>query len=326
MSLDRGRADLTSLKKEGVARIIFRIWDVPFEVLLLEPGARLAIGMYGRWPSGSRFKKNPGPDDVPALDLFALVISGKARLKRLGGTKIFYLTAPPGPALVQGSNQDSDSEPSPIYVKELPSWAHPETPATERGKKMAGYVDQLRKLVREKSLSEAIETFLASEDPDRRALAVAAMGATDDQKHLRQVLRDPKHPDVGEQGIRILRHWLGRCPGQDLKLYEGLVKEGKRSPSQAAIILQLLHSFSEEDLALPETYETLINFLDSEDYGIRGLAYWHLSRLVPQGRKIGYDPRAPKEERQRALKEWLKLVPPGQLPPRSNSKSKDSAE
>lgn len=79
--------------------------------------------------------------------------------------------------------------------------------------------------------------------------------------------------------------------------------------------MNLLHSFSDADLALPETYETLIAYLDNEDLAIRGLAYWHLYRLVPVGQKIGYNPQAPKAERQQTIQEWQKLIPKGKLPP-----------
>ena len=78
-------------------------------------------------------------------------------------------------------------------------------------------------------------------------------------------------------------------------------------------IMNLLHSFSDADLALPETYETLIAYLDNEALAIRGLAYWHLYRLVPVGQKIGYNPLAPKEERKQAINQWQKLIRKGKL-------------
>ncbi len=82
-------------------------------------------------------------------------------------------------------------------------------------------------------------------------------------------------------------------------------------------MLTLLHSFGDEDLARPETYEMLLAYLGSDRLAVRGLANWHLYRLVPAGRKIGYNPLAPEEERARAIREWKKLIPSGQLPPKS---------
>jgi len=84
-------------------------------------------------------------------------------------------------------------------------------------------------------------------------------------------------------------------------------------------VLQLLHSFGEEQLSQPEIYELLIEYLGHEKLAIRGLANWHLVRLVPEGKKIGYDPHATPEERARAQAEWRKLIPPGSLPPKAKA-------
>src|SRR5207245_284097 len=83
---------------------------------------------------------------------------------------------------------------------------------------------------------------------------------------------------------------------------------------QAETVLDLLHGFSEDDLTHPITYQVLLVLLESDRLAIRGLAYWHLSRLAPAGRELGYDPLAPKEQRQAALKKWQKLIPPGKVP------------
>jgi hypothetical protein len=84
--------------------------------------------------------------------------------------------------------------------------------------------------------------------------------------------------------------------------------------------VQLLHSYGDKELARPETYETLIDYLAHEKLAVRNLAYWHLYRLVPDGRKIGYDAMAAKEARDRAIEQWRKLVPPGKLPPKPADK------
>jgi len=79
----------------------------------------------------------------------------------------------------------------------------------------------------------------------------------------------------------------------------------------------LLHSFSEDELRQPETFEALIDYLESERTGIRGLAHWHLYRLVPKGRSIDFDPTAPADKRKVAVDQWKKLVPKGKIPPRT---------
>src|SRR5262249_20253003 len=99
-------------------------------------------------------------------------------------------------------------------------------------------------------------------------------------------------------------------------LYQGLIQKRKLSPVHAETVLQLLHSFGETELAQPETYQTLIDYLDHDLLPIRGLAYWHLQRLVPDGQNLRYDPLGPKEKREAAIEKWRKLVPKGKVPPR----------
>jgi hypothetical protein len=80
-------------------------------------------------------------------------------------------------------------------------------------------------------------------------------------------------------------------------------------------VLQLLHNFDDDALRQPETFEGLLDLLESDQLAIRGLAHWHLYRLVPRGRTIGYDPLAAREKRALAVQEWRNLIPTGQLPP-----------
>jgi hypothetical protein len=39
-----------------------------------------------------------------------------------------------------------------------------------------------------------------------------------------------------------------------------------------------------------------------------------LTRLVPDGNKISYDPAGGDEDQERAVKEWKRLVPDGKVP------------
>ena len=169
----------------------------------------------------------------------------------------------------------------------------------------------------EKGISAATEELLRSDDTVARRFAVLVMVATDDLDRLSETLKTTAHQDVWDTAIVAMRNWIGREPGQDQKLYQGLIAKGKVPPREAESILELLHSFGDDDLSHPGTYQVLINYLGSDRTSLRELAYWHLERLVPAGRKIGYEPLASKEKRAAALKEWHKLVPPGELPPKS---------
>jgi hypothetical protein len=179
----------------------------------------------------------------------------------------------------------------------------------------------LSELIKIKGPNEISEVLINSDNPEERKFAVYAMGALDDLPRLAEALRNAKHPDVWDNGVLALRHWIGRGPGQDLILYRGLIEEKKLTPVQAEMVLSLLHSFSDEERARVETYELLVGYLGHELLPIRGLAYWHLKRLAdPKAAEaIGYDPVAPKEQRDKAQAKWRQLLEKGELPPKKKA-------
>jgi hypothetical protein len=207
---------------------------------------------------------------------------------------------------------------TPEPLEALPAWADAERRTTEQARKAKVVLDRFRKLMLEKSIPAALDEFLASDEPLERTLAVVCLGATDNLEGLRKVFQSPKQHEMWDTAVVVLRHWMGRGPGQDQKLYQGLTTVGRYTPAQAKTVLQLLHSFGEADLARPELYEMLVHYMGHEAFGVRGLAHWHLYRLVPEGRKINFDPLAPKEEREKARAQWKELVEKeiaaGQLP------------
>jgi hypothetical protein len=315
LTLDRGRVALTNTAKEGEGHVRLRIRDRAGSITLKTPGTRLGIEMFSRWPAGSAFHKEGGAKDGPAMNLIFLVFHGAVDLKT--DRYHFALTAPKGPAMLTWDSV-SGEDPSPTYLEQLPDWAHEDelSPATRT--KLANR-NELIQLMVSKSIPEAIETFLNSDDPDKRRIAVFAMGATDDLRGLGKALAESKHLDIWNDAVIAMRHWIGRGPGQDMKLYQGLIKEGKYKPVDAEGVVQLLHGFSDADLARPETYEMLIDYLRHARLPLRGLAYWHLYRLVPAGREFGYNPLEEKDKRQAAIAKWQKLVPRGELPPQNKT-------
>jgi hypothetical protein len=318
LSLERGRIRLINLKTEGAAKVRIRVHDRGGEVTLTEPGATLSVEIYGRWPRGVPFRKEPKEGEAPAVLFNLLAINGQMDLKSPRWQ--LKLKAPPGHALVEGDTLD-DREPAVVFLKELPPWA-PERLAdlgtSESGKKLLATRARFRQLALEKGISAATDEMLHSDDIAARHFAILVLVATDDLERLGDVLKTTTHQDVWETAIVALRNWIGRGPGQDQKLYHGLIEKAKVPPREAESILELLHSFGDEELTHPAVYQALINYLGSDRTSLRELAYWHLQRLVPAGRKIGYDPLASKEKRDAAIKAWHKLVPPGELPPRSS--------
>lgn len=318
-TLDRGRVDVINHKQKGPARVRIRFHNQQWEATLTEPGARIALELYGRWAKGVPFRKNPGPKDVPAADLLLLVRKGKVELQH--GSCLHVLTEPPGPSMLQWDNNDVAEE-APQKLEKLPNWAATEQSESERAQRIKAVIERLRQKIVASSAVEAVRAFVKSEDPNDRATGVITMGALDDLEGLGEVFSATKYPDTWDRAVVVVRHWLGRRAGQDEILYQRLIEKRGYKPAQAAGIMQLLHSFGDAELAQPELYTTLARYLTSDVLGIRGLAHWHLVRHVPAGKSIGYNPLDPKDQREKAAEQWKKmiddLIAKGELPPKES--------
>lgn len=314
---ERGRVILENTRDSGAVQIHSVVGkDHGATFTLQKPGTTAALEMYGRWPAGASFKLKPGPEDVPQFDLLFLVLKGEVTLKTQVCT--VAMTAPPGPALLYANSIDGCDR-VPQRLEKLPEWADPSVMETEKAKAAREVILSFRKTLVEKGPQEAISAALKSDNPHARKLAIYAMAALDDLDGLRNALMETKLPDVWENGIVALRHWIGRAPGQDLKLYERMTANGAK-PAQAMTFIQLLHTPGQEMRSRPEFYETLIAMLSHPSPAIRALANWHLVRLVPQGKEIGFNPAGTEEARTEAIAKWEKLVPAGKLPPRADGK------
>lgn len=320
-TLDRGRVDVTNLKKDGAARVRIRFHDQQWEANLTEPGTRIALQLYGRWARGIPFRKDPGPKDLPAADLLLVVRKGQVELTH--GSSFCLLSAPPGPALLHWDNSNEREEAC-QKLETLPDWVATEQADSERAHRIKNTVEKLREQVVKSSPRTAGRTFAVSGDPNERATGVIFMGALDDLEGLGEVITGTKHPDAWDRAVVVVRHWLGRRQGQDQILYQRLLDKRGLKPAQAAGVMQLLHSFGDAELAHPELYTTLVKYLDNDQLGIRGLAHWHLVRLVPAGKEIDYNPLDPKEKRDKARDQWKKLIDDqianGKLPPKHTTK------
>jgi hypothetical protein len=312
--LDRGRINLTNIREKGPAHVRVTVQGNVWDLTLETPQSRVAMEIFGRWATGVPFKLNPGPKDVPAANLILLVLNGEVTVKQ--GNTQFAMHAPPGPAILEWDN-GGGIDPGPRKLESLPDWAGRPKPSAE-GEKLIAVRKKLRDALAAKPVGEVLDEFVNSDDALERRFGVLAMGATDDLARLGNALRNAKHSDVWDSAVQALRHWIGRGPGQDQKLYHGLVDVKKVSPVEAETIVSLLHSFGENDLARPETYELLIGYLKCPRLGVRGLALWHLSRLYPPGKDFGFDPLAPQDARDKAVKKWQDLLKKGELPPKSN--------
>jgi len=307
LTLDRGRVDLTCLKDAAKVRVKF--WDQTWVIGLDGKGTRVALELCGRWPAGARFKL--GVKAEPAASLVMLVVGGSASLD-IGGFTL-GVKAPPGPALVEWDSL-AGARPQPQKLEKLPDWAEPEAALSEEGKKTAAAIEKFR-AARAANAAAAVQGFLDSNDPIEQRIALITLGATDDLEPLGKSLSTARTAEHWDFGITIARHWLGRQPGHDQKLYAILTSATQGySPAHAKTILQLLFGFSPDDLKQPETFEVLIEYLKHEQRAVRNLAAWHLVRLAPPGKTVGFKPNGTPEEYDAAYKAWKKLVPSGTLP------------
>ena len=314
-TLDRGRVILTNRKRAGSATVRVRFRDEAWDVTLDKPGAEVALERFGRWLRVPPVTDKPKPEDQPDANVILIVLKGDADLS-MDSTQ-YSLRAPPGPALFAWDTRQGPA--GPRSLKELPPWAKPEAARSPEARATLAAADRLRAALEDRPVAAVLAQSLQSKEAAARVLAVHALGATDDLSGLLDALENKSHPEVRLAALDDLRHWIGRSGEHPSLLYQTLLKR-KYTAGQAKTFIQLLHSFTDRQLARPETYELLIDYLKNDRLGIRELAYWHLLRLVPEGRSIRYDPAGDTAQINRAYAEWKKLVPTGSLPRPSKPK------
>ena len=83
-TLERGMVEFTNAKPKGTARVRIEAHGETWEVALEEPGAKMLVEYYSGWPEGARFRKKPGPKDVPLAHMTFLVLKGPADMRHNG--------------------------------------------------------------------------------------------------------------------------------------------------------------------------------------------------------------------------------------------------
>lgn len=316
VSLERGILVLTNTKKSGPALVNVRLRAEVFHIELHEPKARLGIEVYGRHAPGPAKLDNPKEDD-PVANVAFFAIEGETVITNAKHST--RLHAPPGPALYIWDNVTHT--PEVVRFETLPDSLKPMTPDERKQfDALAGFAKAWA--ANPAGISKALEQSAAKKDPVERKAAVVAMGALDDLPRVVQALHDKDHADVRDAAVVVLRHWLGREPGQSMRLYDHLTKAQNLKPTQAKNFLHYINGFELEKRRHPETYTLLIQTLNHEKIVARHLAHWHLTRLVPDGKDIAYDAAAPEAQRQQAMAAWRKLIPEGELPPPPKKKQK----
>lgn len=317
VDFERGRIELSNTKEKGSATCQVTLFndEEHGKVKLIEPGSTCSLEELGRWPKGTHFKPDNKESINPVYDLVYVALKGTSEVSDHGVTH--FMSAPPGPAMLSWNSADG-SHPIKSKLEKLPDWTLPPDISNNLVKARVGSILKFRdQFFAGKPLTEVLSALATSETESDRFIAVNMSLATDQLDLFFKIFTTTKNKDVIDNGIIGLRHWIGRKPGQDQKLYEFVISARHYTKKQAEIIIDLLHSFGDDELKEPETFEVLISYLGSDKAGIRALANWHLHRLAPIGRDIKFDPTAPESERKESIEKWKKLVPKGTVPSRS---------
>jgi hypothetical protein len=311
MTLERGRVAISNLRPEGPARIRLRFKDQAWDLKLLDNGSELAAELVGFPDVG--FDKNAAREHGPIAGLGLYALEGQANVK--AGYTTHLLREPRGPALLIWNNLAGVAgSPRTLNPSDMPPWAKRVPVVSKEVQAFRLAQDQLaNRLSAQTPVDVVLQEMLQDQDVHGRILAVYAAGAVDDLPDLLDALANDRISQERKAAEAALRQWLGHSADSDAKLYRAVA--AKYRPAAANIIMELLHPYSERQKGQPETYEALIAFLKHDLLPIRELAYSHLMALVPQGRKIPYDPAGAPEQRSAGYDQWKKLIPTGKLPP-----------
>jgi hypothetical protein len=326
VTLDHGRIAVTNYKASGPAKVRVRFlsdlryrnkaWEPHYEnwdLTLGENQGSVALELIGLYLPGVSFSKEPGGEGpMAALALFAL--KGQTDLHVRYDTFVVREPKERGPSLFVWDNMGQAAR-GPQPLRELPPWAAKDA-ASKQKPETRKALETLSGNMQEKALVDiTLVEALKERDPEIRRVAVYCLGAIDDLPDLLQALEDEEHGDVRFHAVMALRHWMALRADNDQKLYQVLEKKYKAGPAE--IIMVLLHSFSQEELAEAATYDSLISYLKNDKLPIRELAFSHLSVLARDiAAAIPYDPAGGSDQRERAYDEWQKKLREGKLPPK----------
>ena len=317
VTLDRGRLDLLNAKTQGSATVVVRLHQFAWTLTLDRPGSRVAVELAGRRPAGTRFVPAAPPVE-PVLSAVVVGLSGTGSVS--DGRTTVAVSAPPGPAQLNWTSTNGPDRQA-LRLDRLPAWANPNADQTAEAKAVRAAVERFRGL-RAANADTAADVLLSSKQPAEWRVGLVAAAAADDLPRMSRTLVESADPAVWDFGVIVFRHWLGRGPGQDRRLFQFLTDTRKYDPVSAATVIDLLAGFSPAERNRAETYDILVEYLQHDKPAVRNLAQWHLVRLVPAGKAIPFRPNAGKDELTAAYKEWRKLIPAGTLPP---ARAKESA-
>jgi hypothetical protein len=261
------------------------------------------------------------------MELVLAVLRGKAGV-RIDSYHHSNLKGPAGGGAYFTWNNKGAGAEGPRPIEKLPPflWAKAPPPGKIADEMVIALKELSRRMVGKKPPALVLEEVRSSVEarPANRVLSIYSYCALDDVSKLLDALgdEDPTHVLERDTAIFTLRRWLARDAGQSALLYDMKNKTGllvatrKYRPGEAAIILQLLHDFSDDARKSPETFQTLADYLGNEKVAIAELASWQLRHLgLGLVKSIPFNAALPRDAREMAANEVRKLVADGKLPP-----------
>lgn len=305
-TLNRGRVLIENHKDDGAATVRAHIKGKSLDFSLLDKKTVVALELYSRWPAGAPFSKKPVANHEPVGELIFLVVKGKAEIELNKEKQPLQ-----GPVMYRFDTRRGIEGPVPL--KKAPDWANPAAASSAKAKTIQAAVEKLRRAIADKGVVPGLTSAQESADATLRQVAAYSGGAVDRLGPAIAALQDERAHEVRSAGVNALVHYIGRGSAEDIRLHETLM-EDKLKAGQATIVLELLHGLSDEARQRPETYDTLITYLQSAQIAIRELAAWNLYRLVPQGKNIAFDAGGSADKLAQAQAAWRRLIPQGQVP------------
>src|SRR5262249_54696628 len=218
LTLQRGRIFLSSRNADGPLnvrlRVLEEVWD-----LTLEPGAEVGVELLRNYVRGQDWVM-----DEPRTEVYLVVLQGNMRLRAYANE--FPMQGPPGNALYSWNNV-SGGQPGPTFINDQAAPAVREawsksSPASDAARKLEPALTELRGLMGGKNPAVVVAEEAGADRPERRKLAVYALGALDRVDKLLDVLNDgdPAHAVDRDLAVYVLRRWLNRGKEQAGRLYD----------------------------------------------------------------------------------------------------------
>lgn len=312
-TLNQGLIVIANKKPVGKARARLRFQEEVWEITLDDGGA-IALALYGEYTGRIPFKSD-GSGEAPLMVLDAFGLQGDVEVK----VNSYQSFALPVAAFFRWDNTGPrNRSPRPLAPDAIRWYTDKTAPDTPQFKAVVTALKDLSKRLTDKAPVLALAETIKDAKGATLALAVFSLAAVDDTAGMVAALGDKEHLDVRWFAGQTVRHWIGIGLENDMRFYKALQKTYSIPQSEA--IMRMLHGFSKDDWAKVDTYEWLVEKLESKEVAIRELAFAQLWSHVPEAAKIPYRPGDPEDVRQAGFDKWKKLLDDGKLPPKSPEK------